>query len=580
MNNKIIKSNAIILLIIGISTIAASTFIFLTIIKFRNIPFNWDPAARAWEGLIIANDLKAGDIISFFADTYRQGWWPFFHSWLLAPAFILFGNTYVVARSVSLFCFILFIPTMYFISLEMSDNRGHWIGLIITSFVLISWPFLSNAAICMAEIPGLLMTFITLLFYLKAIRHQKSYLFIFTSILMAFTLFTKWHHGVFVIFAVFFTQLTNNKKILSRNNYSLFIPFLVLMTGWFIHPQHILSFYGHSTFQPHFFKFFSIDNWLYYPNSFFRLYHRSSVVAAVIAISFLYSLKKIKDPKIRLFATHFLIGIILLTIKLDNRHRYIITIVPSIWILGSYQFVEFIYYIKDRLNNKHLEIVMVSIIIVGLSIISYKPAKYLYEKYPDGLLEIKYWGDEKPGKAYKFISENAVNHNHIAVFGTWDYYNSLRGATIRWHLEVNRDIDFQNKKAKKEKTYSYFYDILKNRDKESYQNFINFLKNKNITVHEYHLLSFMKMINATVYSDYRKGININPFSDKIVDVNSIDSHITCLITIYKEDEKEINHSSEHFLSNQNKWIKYTNKKFPDLAITITLYERKSIQMTT
>ena len=207
------------MIIIGISTIATSTFIFLNIIKFRNIPFNWDPAARACEGLIIANDLKAGDIISLFTDTYKQGWWPFFHSWLLAPAFILFGNTYVVARSVSLFCFILFIPAIYFISLEMSEKHGHWIGLIITSFVLTSWPILSNAAICMAEIPGLLMTFVTLLFYLKAIRHQKSYLFAFTSILMAFTLFTKWHHGIFVIFAVSFTQLTNNKKILSLRNF-------------------------------------------------------------------------------------------------------------------------------------------------------------------------------------------------------------------------------------------------------------------------------------------------------------------------------------------------------------------------
>jgi hypothetical protein len=580
MNNNIIKFKTIILLIIGISTIAASTFIFLTIIKFRNIPFNWDPAARACEGLIIANDLKAGDIISFFADTYRQGWWPFFHSWLLAPAFILFGNTYVAARSVSLFCFILFIPTIYLISIEMSEKRGHWMGLIITYLTLTVWPFLSNAAICMAEIPGLLMTFITLLFYLKAIKHQKSYLFAFTSILMAFTLFTKWHHGIFVIFAVSFTQLTNNKKFLSHTNYSLFIPFLVLMTGWFIYPQHILSFYGHSTFQPHFFKFFSIDNWLFYPNSFFCVYHRSPFVAAVIGISFIYSLKKIKDPKIRLFATHFLIGIILLTIKLDNRHRYIITIVPSVWILGSYQLVEFIYNIKDRLNNKYLEIVMVSIIIVGFSISYYKPVKNLYEKYPDGLLKIKYWGDEKPGKAYKFISENTGNHNHIAVFGTWDYYNSLRGATIRWHLEVSRDNDFQNKIARKEKTYSYFYEILKNRDKKSYQNFINFLKNKDITVHEYHLLSFMKMINAPVYRDYRKGININPFSDKIVDVNSIDNRITCLITISKEEEKEINHFSEQFLSNQNKWIEYASKIFPDLGITITLYKKKATRITT
>jgi len=263
------KSKIVILLIISISTIATSTFVLFTIIKFRNIPFNWDPAAHAWEGLIIANDLKASDIVSFFADTYRQGWWPFFHSWLLGISFILFGNTYVAARIVSLICFILFIPTICLIGFEMSNKRGHWIGLIMTYLTLTVWPFLSNAAVCMAEIPGLLMTFVTLLFYLKAIKHQKPYLFICSGILMAFTLFTKWHHGVFVIGAISITQLSHYKKIFFNKNYWLFSPFLVLMMFWFIHPQHILSFYGHSTFQPHFFTFFSLENWLYYLNSFF-----------------------------------------------------------------------------------------------------------------------------------------------------------------------------------------------------------------------------------------------------------------------------------------------------------------------
>jgi hypothetical protein len=567
------------LLIIGISTIAASTFIFLTIIRFQNIPFNWDPAARACEGLIIANDLKAGDIISFFADTYRQGWWPFFHSWLLAPAFILFGNTYVAARSVSLLCFILFIPTIYLISIEMSEKRGHWMGLIITYLTLTVWPFLSNAAICMAEIPGLLMTFITLLFYLKAIKYHKPYLFVFSGILMAFTLFTKWHHGVFVSGAIFLTQFSHYRKVFFKNNYCLFSPFLVLMMGWFIHPQHILSFYEHSTFQPHFFTFFSLENWLYYPNSFLRVYHRLLIVAVIMAIGFLYSLREIKDPKIRLFATHFLIGIILLTIKLDNRHRYIITIVPSIWVLASYQFVKFIYYINDRLNNKPLKFTLASITIVAFSIISFFSTTAFYKRYPDGLLKIKYWCDEKPNKAYEFISANVDNHTQVTVFGSWDYYNSLKSSTIRWHLEVSRDNDLLNKKEKKKGGYSYFHELLKNRNKQSYYNFIHFFKKKDITVHEYHLLSFMKMLSITTYRDYRKSNNINPFSDKIADVNSIDGLISCLITIYKNDEEELNYFAEQFLSHQNEWVEVKSEKFADLNIRITIYERKTAQLT-
>jgi len=461
----------------------------------------------------------------------------------------------------------------------MSEKRGHWSGLIIVCLVLTSWPFLSNAAICMAEIPGTLMTFVTFLFYLKAIRHQKPYLFVCAGILMAFTLFTKWHHGVFVIGAVVFTQLTDTKKILCHTNYYLFIPFFILMAGWFIHPQHILSFYGHSTFQPHYYEFFSLENWIFYPNSFFRVYNRSSVIAVVIGISFLLCLKKIKDPKIRLFAAHIFIGIILLTIKLDNRHRYIITIVPSIWILGSYQLLEYIYYVKNRLNNRTVQVAFASIIITGFSVMLFSSATSLYKIYPESLLKIKYWSDEKPNKAYGYITKNVANHNWIAVFGSWDYYNSLKGPTIKWHLEVNRANDLNKEKDDKKKSFYYFREVLKRKDRESYQAFTDFIVNKNTNVAEYHLLSFMKVLNLDAYRDYRKNNKINPFSDKISDVNSISDNITCFITIANEKEKELNYFTQQFFSEQKHWSEFNSESFPDLGIKITIYERKGDQQS-
>jgi len=566
----------IILFCFIIATIASAISIFHTIIKFQNIPFPWDPGAHACEGLKIAQDLKAGDIISFIGDTYRQSWWPFFHSWLLAPAFILFGNTYAVARGVSLFCFILFILTVYYIGIGMNSQRGHWIGLIPVYLALMSLPFLVLSAMCMSEIPGLLMTFITLLIYLKAIKKQSTFLYVCTSILMALTLFTKWHHGVFVVLAIFITQLTSNKKILSRCNYSLFFPFLLIMIGWFIYPRHIASFYGHSTFQPHYYKFLSLQNWLYYPKSFFQMYHSSLVIAIVMAISFIYSLKRIKDPKIRLFVTHVLSGIILMTIKLDNRHRYIITIVPSIWILGASQLVDTVYYFKSRLNKRKIKVAFASIIVFAISIISFISVPKIYKSYPDLMLGINYWSDEKPKKAYEFIARNVDNHNQIAVFASWDYYNSLNGPTIQWHIEVRRDNDAFGIKNKKERVYHYFCQFLKNRDKESYQNFIQFLENKDVRVNEYHLLSFMKILNMKAYQDYRKKININPFADKIIDIVSIDSRITCLITILNEEDKEFNYHTKQFFLNQDEWTEFLREKFIDLGITIALYERKVV----
>lgn len=570
---KTSRSKVIIFLIVILLTLAGSTSIYFTIIKFRSIPFPWDSAGHAYEGLKIAQDLKAGDIISFFADTYRQAFWPFFHSWLLAPAFILFGNTYAVARSVSLICFIIFILLIYLIGNEMSIKRGHWIGFIAAFLALTSLPMLVLSSMCMSEMPGLMMTFISLLFYLKAIKHQKPYLFVFTSIFMALTVFTKWHHGIFVIPAVFLTQLTTKKSILCRSNYYLFCPFFILMLCWFIYPRHILSFYEHSTFQPHFYQLFSSENWLFYPKSFLHVYHSSVFFAIPITISFFYSLKRIKDPQILLFVIQILIGVILLTLKLDNRHRYIISIVPSIWILAASGLVNFGHYFQTHVKRRKIRITGTVIVILGILVISFSSLLRVYGQYPDSLLKYNFYGDEKTGKAYEYISENVGNHHNIAVFGSWDYYNSIKSSTIRWNIEVGRGSDLTGMKEKKEKAYYYFRRLLRNRDKVSYDAFIDFLENKDLTIQEYHLLSFMKMIDDEIYGNYRLKTAINPFSDKIIDVNQLGGSVGSLIIIYNEKEKEVNYFAEEFLAGQNQWVEHRRRSFPGLGITIAIYER-------
>jgi hypothetical protein len=441
---------------------------------------------------------------------------------------------------------------------------------------LTSLPILGLSAMCMSEIPGLLMTFVTFLLYLKALNSQKSYLFVLASISMALTLFTKWHHGVFVIPAIFLTQITYNHKILSRSNYCLFVPFFVLCAAWFAHPQHILSFYNHSTFQPHFYTLFSLSNLLYYPKSFIQVYHFSPLVGIVMGISFLYSLKNITNKTVLLFATQIFVGLILLTIKLDNRHRYIITIVPSMWLLGTAQLAEAVRYCGQRLHSKPIKISLASTAITAFLVVSFFSVPTVYRTYPDALLTTQYWCDEKPNKAYQFIANALPNHNHIAVFGSWDYYNRLNSPAIRWNIEVRRQNDVMEKTDKKKKAYDYFCQLLRNRDSVSYHNFIHFLENKDLKVHEYHLLSFMKMLNEKAYRDYRTRITLNPFSDKIVDVNSIDASVGYLITICYEKEPELNRYTEDFLAKQHQWIEFKRETFADLGIEIAIYERSAV----
>jgi hypothetical protein len=571
-----IKSRVIIFLIVVALAAAAATSIYSTIVKYQGIPFPYDSAGHAYEGLRIAEDLKAGGIISFIADTYRQAFWPFFHSWVLAPAFIMFGNTYSVARAASMFCFIIFIPALYFTAAEMSETRGHWVGLIVVCLALTSLPLLVLSAMSMSEIPGLMMTFLTFLFYMKALRSGKSFLYVCAGVLMSLTFFTKWHHGVFVIAAIFITQLTYTKKLFCRTNYSLLLPFVLIMAGWFIYPRHLSSFYFATTFQPHYYKFLSLENFLFYPNSFLHTYNASLIVAVVIAACFIFSLKNIKDPRVRLLAIQIFFGLILMTIKLDKRDRYIVTMVPSVWILGATQLVDIVHQLKSRITDNRIRFSLAFVMIAGILAISFLKVPAVYKKYPNSLVKYNYYSDEKPGKAYEFISENVDKHGHIAVFGTWDSYNSLHSTTIRWNIEVRRSNDLILWKNKKEKAHYYFNQLLKNRDGGSFRDFIEFLENKDVIVTEYNLLSFMKALDAEAYLDFRRAKSINPFTDKIAALNSLDGHITCLVTVYEAGEKNINSYAEQFFSGQNEWKEVNRRVFDDLGMTITIYERAGV----
>jgi hypothetical protein len=225
------------------------------------------------------------------------------------------------------------------------------------------------------------------------------------------------------------------------------------------------------------------------------------------------------------------------------------------------------------INNK-TKVVFVSIGIVGILALSFFSVPKLYKTYPDSLLKYEYYGDEKTNQAYDYIAQNVNIHNQIAVFGIWDYYNSLKVSTIKWKIMVEREMNFNDAIDKRKKAIHYFSQLLKKRDKNSYSDFIHFLDNKDVKVKEYHLLSFMKILDEARYQNYRSQIEINPFSDKIKDLDSLDEDITCLIIVRKDSEKEINLYADQFMSKQMKWEEIKSQRFFDLGITVTIYERR------
>ncbi len=572
----IARTSAYVLVAVLTATAAAS--IFLTIRSQAKIPFAWDSAGHAWEGLIIAQDVLTGDFISFFADTYRQAWWPFFHSWLLAPAFIVLGKSYLTARLVSLICYVGFVFASFLIGMEMSDHMNrHWVALIVVVLATTSLPCLLLSAMCMTEIPALFLCSLALLFYVKALRTGSVGSLVGASLFMSASFFTQPHIGLFVIASIVLTQATSRQKILSRFNCWLFGPFLALMLAWFADPWHLMAFYGHSTFQPEFYRFWTLENWWFYPNSILFVYHSSLLAALAVGFGFVYSLRRLREPSVRVFVFNVLVGLVLLLVKLDKRGRYIISIVPSMWILASLSIVEVARSIGMWLRDGRRKIAFAAVCGACACVFLVPGAARAYRTYPGFLVAHDFYGDERQGKAYEFVVANVPREcNHIAMFSSFDYFNSLKSTTIRWNLEVQRFDDQLAHRDNKRKAMSYVRDLLSHRDRASLSRMTDFLHFKNVNVYEYHLLSFMKAVDPSAYQGFKAQVRLNPFSDKMLDVRSISSRVGCLVAIYRDREENVNRYAMEFLSMGGEWKPAATRRFDDLGVTITIYVRNGL----
>ncbi len=84
----------------------------------------------------------------------------------------------------------------------------------------------------------------------------------------------------------------------------------------------------------------------------------------------------------------------------------------------------------------------------------------------------------------------------------------------------------------------------------------------------------MDALDKKALQDYRKKIDINPFTDKIADFRTLKDRISCLVMILKDREIELNRYAKLYMSAQDEWTEYAAENFLDLAIKVVIYERK------
>jgi len=431
---------AVLLVVILLDALVA-VLVGQQIVAYRDYPFDTDEAFHANGGLMLAMDLRAGDLGAFVVDSYRQSAYPPAFSWLEAPVFLIAGASPLAARMCSLACLLAAALVMYAIGLELDERFGWLVGLVAAALTLSAQTILAYAAMAMLEVPGLLVSLAALWAYLRATKRPTSWRLVLVSLLMALTVLTKYPYGTVVVPTILVMEVVRaalvaasqraTTRVASTISYKrwlwLFGPLILVMLAWFARPYKIAAFFEYATSQPQQVALFSVENLVYYPRSIALHYAPSPVWALLTLAGALWAIARWRDERLRLFLIYLAIGLLVMTVKLQKHPRFIATIAPAAHVLTGATLAWLIAKWREG-RARAPRAMIVAAVALALCIVASVPV--LVERFTafPSLMQIQYQTDPHSSDLADWIAAQ-VDGQRFYLVNPWDQFSA---AAIEW----------------------------------------------------------------------------------------------------------------------------------------------------
>jgi len=434
--------------VVGLINLVAAIILGELIIDRKHYPLDGDEAIHALRGLVLTLDLKKADIGAFLSHSYAQSIYPPGNSWFESIAFLLFGLSAVTARLYSLIFLLGSTFVVYAIGLEIEKKWGWLIGLIAVFLTVGSQFILIYSALIMLELPGLFISLLTLLIYIKAARSNRFPLYIVTSLFMALTAMFKYQYGIIIVGTIGLSEVVRiamdrpeiGKELIQRLLF-LFLPFLLFMIVWFMGEQNVDGFLYYLGAQPKQVNFYEIENLVFYARSFMYHYAPSTLIAVLSIASLFWGFFNSQNETIRIVLNYCLIGFILFTAKESNNPRFFLTVVPGAYLLFAGMVVWFsISWISKR-TEKIQPAIVLSLILLGISIASI-PNAFNRLKVVPRLLTSQLETDPRANDMVEWII-NQTDNGRIYLVNPWDQFTShnMEWYRISHYPEDDKSLD-------------------------------------------------------------------------------------------------------------------------------------------
>ena len=468
------RTRRVAFLVVLLLDMLVTVWIARQIVAYRNYPFATDEAFHASGGLMLALDLRAGDLGAFVVDSYHQSAYPPVFSWLQAPVFLVLGASPMVARLCSLATLFAAALVMYAIGLELDAEYGWLIGLVSAGLTLTAQPVLSYSAMAMLEVPGLLVSLAALWAYLRATQwtHPRSEpsgplstchseprsgereaslsrkanilrrfaaqgdsRFALVSLLMALAVLTKYPYGTVVVptivvmeaLAVSVRALTWRQA--GRRWLWLFGPLVLVMVAWFARPYKIAAFFEYATSQSQQVSLLSLENLLYYPRSMMLHYAPSPVAVMLTLAGVIWATIRWRDHGSRLFLVYFVIGLLEMTVKLQKHPRFILTIAPAAHVLTG-AMLAWCLSVHRRSILVAGTVVLTVCIIVSVPVLAERFAAF------PSLMQVQYETDPAAADLSAWITAHVPAGERFYLVNPWDQFSA---PAMEWYRATHSE---------------------------------------------------------------------------------------------------------------------------------------------
>lgn len=397
------------------------------------IPFDTDEADHANAALEVTVALERGDVAHLVRSVRRQTFYPPLHSLLVAPFYFALGPTLFSSRLPSVLLFSL-VPFLLFTAVLLSaKERGRTTfhssvlaaALFSAALPLLSPVLLESGALCMLELPGVVLTAALLLVFCCEPLTRPHLLL--TSLLLVLMTVTKYNFALGltpgVLLALLIRPGVPRRKALGEAIFAGTVTLTGLGLWILVSDGESLwfSITGHGKYAP----VFSSENLFFYPQAWLAAYHISAPVGCVVtALALIGIVAGRRRPALLLAGVVTLTTWTVTTASAVNEFRHIIITAPGLWLLAGFGLMK----ILDSLQPLRPWAPSVAVLFLLTGFFAAAPG-YIGEI--PGLIRKAQEGHESFSALYDFVADEVDMQRPIFAVGFFDQFGQ---EALRWEL--------------------------------------------------------------------------------------------------------------------------------------------------